>query len=85
MDGNCHIGVLDNSVRSSPKPEARGPVGKGVKGKPGERPSTNAAEIGLVGNEGVVGVPAILGGVAPYGAIVQNGRKRTSCSGAENL
>jgi len=30
-------------------------------------------EIGLVGNEGVVGVPAILGGVAPYRAIVQIG------------
>jgi CRP-like cAMP-binding protein len=39
--------------------------------------STNAegstVEIGLVGNEGVVGVPAILGGVAPYRAIVQMG------------
>ena len=30
-------------------------------------------EIGLVGNEGIVGVPAILGGVAPYRAIVQVG------------
>src|SRR6266481_722971 len=30
-------------------------------------------EIGLVGNEGMVGVPAILGGVAPYRAIVQMG------------
>ena len=30
-------------------------------------------EIGLVGSEGMVGVPAILGGVAPYRAIVQMG------------
>jgi CRP-like cAMP-binding protein len=30
-------------------------------------------EIGLVGNEGVVGVPAFLGGVAPYRAVVQVG------------
>jgi CRP-like cAMP-binding protein len=30
-------------------------------------------EIGLVGHEGMVGVPAILGGVAPYRAIVQMG------------
>ena len=30
-------------------------------------------EIGLVGNEGIVGVPAILGGVAPYRAVVQMG------------
>lgn len=30
-------------------------------------------EIGLVGNEGMVGVPVILGGVAPYRAIVQMG------------
>jgi CRP-like cAMP-binding protein len=30
-------------------------------------------EIGLVGNEGIVGVPAILGGVTPYRAIVQMG------------
>ena len=33
----------------------------------------STVEIGLVGNEGVVGVPAILGGVAPYRAIVQIG------------
>ena len=32
-----------------------------------------SVEIGLVGNEGIVGVPAILGGVAPYRAIVQVG------------
>src|SRR5438552_7539586 len=30
-------------------------------------------EIGLVGNEGIVGVPAILGGVTPYRAVVQMG------------
>jgi hypothetical protein len=30
-------------------------------------------EIGMVGNEGMVGVPVILGGVAPYRAIVQMG------------
>src|SRR6266446_5431725 len=30
-------------------------------------------EIGLVGNEGMVGVPAILGGVTPYRAVVQMG------------
>jgi CRP-like cAMP-binding protein len=30
-------------------------------------------EIGLIGNEGMVGVPVILGGVAPYRAIVQMG------------
>src|SRR5207247_7850561 len=39
--------------------------------------STNSegstVEIGLIGNEGVVGVPAILGGVTPYRAIVQMG------------
>jgi CRP-like cAMP-binding protein len=28
-------------------------------------------ELGLIGNEGVVGIPAILGGVAPYRAVVQ--------------
>jgi CRP-like cAMP-binding protein len=37
--------------------------------------STNAdgaaIEIGMVGNEGMVGVPAILGGVTPYRAVVQ--------------
>src|SRR5262245_45502697 len=33
----------------------------------------STVEIGLVGNEGMVGVPAILGGVAPYRAIVQMG------------
>ena len=37
--------------------------------------STNAegasVEIGLVGQEGMVGVPAILGGVTPYRAVVQ--------------
>jgi CRP-like cAMP-binding protein len=31
----------------------------------------STVEIGLVGNEGIVGVPAILGGVTPYRAIVQ--------------
>lgn len=30
-------------------------------------------EIGIVGNEGMVGVPAILGGVTPYRAVVQMG------------
>jgi CRP-like cAMP-binding protein len=39
--------------------------------------STNSegstVEIGMVGNEGMVGVPAILGGVSPYRAIVQMG------------
>jgi CRP-like cAMP-binding protein len=39
--------------------------------------STNAegatVEIGLVGQEGMVGVPAILGGVTPYRAVVQVG------------
>src|SRR3989442_3818442 len=30
-------------------------------------------EIGLVGNEGMVGVPAILGGVTPYRAVVPIG------------
>jgi CRP-like cAMP-binding protein len=39
--------------------------------------STNSegstVEIGLIGIEGIVGVPAILGGVAPYCAIVQIG------------
>jgi CRP-like cAMP-binding protein len=33
----------------------------------------SSVEIGMVGNEGMVGVPAILGGVAPYRAIVQMG------------
>jgi len=33
----------------------------------------STVEIGLVGNEGIVGVPRILGGVAPYRAIVQMG------------
>jgi len=33
----------------------------------------STVEIGLVGNEGMVGVPAILGGVTPYRAIVQMG------------
>src|SRR6266487_2477433 len=28
-------------------------------------------EIGLIGSEGMVGVPAILGGVTPYRAVVQ--------------
>jgi len=32
-----------------------------------------SVEIGLVGREGVVGVPAILGGVTPYRAVVQVG------------
>jgi CRP-like cAMP-binding protein len=31
----------------------------------------SAIEIGMVGNEGMVGVPAILGGVTPYRAVVQ--------------
>jgi CRP-like cAMP-binding protein len=39
--------------------------------------STNSeggtVEIGLVGHEGMVGVPAILGGVTPYRAVVQMG------------
>jgi CRP-like cAMP-binding protein len=39
--------------------------------------STNAegstVEIGLIGHEGMVGVPAILGGVTPYRAVVQMG------------
>jgi CRP-like cAMP-binding protein len=30
-------------------------------------------EIGLIGHEGMVGVPAILGGVTPYRAVVQKG------------
>jgi CRP-like cAMP-binding protein len=33
----------------------------------------STVEIGLVGSEGMVGVPAILGGVAPYRAVVQMG------------
>ena len=33
----------------------------------------STVEIGLIGNEGMVGVPVILGGVAPYRAIVQMG------------
>src|ERR1051326_954970 len=33
----------------------------------------STVEIGLVGNEGIVGVPVILGGVTPYRAIVQVG------------
>src|ERR1051326_3157255 len=33
----------------------------------------STVEIGLVGNEGIVGVPVILGGVTPYRAIVQGG------------
>src|SRR5499427_2776630 len=33
----------------------------------------STVEIGLVGNEGMVGVPAILGGVTPYRAVVQMG------------
>ncbi len=32
-----------------------------------------SVEIGLVGSEGMVGVPAILGGVSPYRAVVQVG------------
>src|SRR6476469_6628251 len=31
----------------------------------------STVQIGLVGNEGMVGVPAILGGVTPYRAVVQ--------------
>jgi CRP-like cAMP-binding protein len=31
----------------------------------------SSVEIGLIGNEGMVGVPAILGGVTPYRAVVQ--------------
>src|SRR5262245_7475972 len=30
-------------------------------------------EVGLVGNEGMVGLPAILGGVTPYSAVVHKG------------
>ena len=33
----------------------------------------STVEIGMVGNEGIVGIPAILGGVTPYRAIVQVG------------
>ena len=33
----------------------------------------SAVEIGLVGNEGMIGVPTILGGVTPYRAVVQMG------------
>src|SRR5262245_30112318 len=33
----------------------------------------SSVEIGLVGSEGMVGVSAVLGGVAPYRAIVQMG------------
>src|SRR5262245_38635954 len=33
----------------------------------------SAVEIGMVGHEGMVGVPAILGGVSPYRAVVQMG------------
>src|SRR6185369_12544247 len=50
--------------------------------------STNAegaaVEIGMVGNEGMVGVPAILGGVTPYRAIVQMGGQAFRMSG-QNL
>src|SRR5689334_5862462 len=31
----------------------------------------STVEIGLIGHEGMVGVPAILGGVTPYRAVVQ--------------
>ena len=40
-------------------------------------------EIGLVGHEGIVGVPAILGGVAPYRAIVQMGGKALRIRGEQ--
>jgi CRP-like cAMP-binding protein len=33
----------------------------------------STVEVGLVGHEGMVGVPAILGGVTPYRAVVQMG------------
>jgi CRP-like cAMP-binding protein len=33
----------------------------------------STVEIGLIGHEGMVGVPAILGGVTPYRAVVQMG------------
>ena len=33
----------------------------------------STVEIGLIGHEGMVGVPAILGGVSPYRAVVQMG------------
>src|SRR5438105_15267059 len=33
----------------------------------------STVEIGLIGSEGMVGVPAILGGVTPYRAVVQVG------------
>src|SRR6267142_5045466 len=36
-------------------------------------PEGATVEIGLVGSDGMVGVPAILGGVAPYRAVVQMG------------
>src|SRR5437764_4337347 len=41
----------------------------------------SSVEIGLVGNEGMVGVPAILGGVTPYRAIVQVGGDALRVSG----
>jgi CRP-like cAMP-binding protein len=41
-------------------------------------------EIGLVGNEGMVGVPAILGGVTPYRAVVQMGGQAFRITG-QNL
>src|SRR5215475_330715 len=36
-------------------------------------PEGSTVEIGLIGHEGMVGVPAILGGVTPYRAVVQMG------------
>src|SRR5262245_13312803 len=44
----------------------------------------STVEIGLVGNEGMVGVPAILGGVTPYRAVVQMGGQAFRLTG-QNL
>jgi len=41
----------------------------------------STVEIGMVGNEGIVGVPAILGGVTPYRAMVQVGGDALRVSG----
>lgn len=42
-----------------------------------------AIEIGLVGREGIVGLPAILGGVTPYRAVVQVGGSTFRVKGRE--
>jgi CRP-like cAMP-binding protein len=41
----------------------------------------STVQIGLVGNEGMVGVPAILGGITPYRAVVQMGGDAFRISG----